>query len=225
MTTIYIVSTPIGNLQDITLRALKILQEVDFILSEDTRVTLKLLAHFNIKKPLISYFSHSGFNKINYILKLLSEGKKLALVSDAGTPGINDPGGKLIEEILRKFGNKVKIVPIPGPNAAIAALSISGFKVDRFLFLGYPPHKKGRKSFFQEIINSKYPVVFYESPHRILKTLKELSELDILKKRQMVVARELTKAFETIYRGTILEILGKIGKNPKGEFVVVVNLS
>jgi len=222
MPTIYFISTPIGNLGDITLRALNVLKEVDFILAEDTRVTLKLLNHYNIKKPVISYFSHSRLGKVEYILDLLSQGKKLALVSDAGTPGINDPGGKLIKEILNKFGNKIRIIPIPGPNAAITALSISGFNVDRFLFLGYPPYKKGRKKFFQEIAASKYPVVFYESPHRILKTLKELSELDILKERQVVVARELTKVFETIYRGTIEEILPQIAENPKGEFVVVL---
>jgi len=210
MPTIYFISTPIGNLGDITLRALNVLKEVDFILAEDTRVTLKLLNHYNIKKPVISYFSHSRLGKVEYILDLL------------GTPGINDPGGKLIKEILNKFGNKIRIIPIPGPNAAITALSISGFNVDRFLFLGYPPYKKGRKKFFQEIAASKYPVVFYESPHRILKTLKELSELDILKERQVVVARELTKVFETIYRGTIEEILPQIAENPKGEFVVVL---
>lgn len=193
-------------------------------MAEDTRVTAKLLNHYDIKKPLISYFQHSKISKIEYILDLLSQGKNLALVSDAGTPGINDPGGKLIEEVLRKFGHSVKIVPVPGPNAAAAALSVSGLNADKFLFLGYPPHKKGRKKFFAEISGSKYPVVFYESVHRILRTLKELAEFENLKGRPLVVCRELTKKFETVYRGTIEEMAEKIRpEETKGEFVVIIN--
>ena len=177
MATLYIVATPIGNLGDVTLRALEILKGVDFIVAEDTRVTLKLLNHYGIKKPLISYFQHSKLSKVEYILDLLKQGRSLALVSDAGTPGVNDPGGELIKEIVKKIGDKARIFPVPGPNAAITALSVSGFNADRFLFLGYPPHKKGRKKFFAEIAESKYPVVFYESVHRILRTLKELDEV------------------------------------------------
>ena len=127
-----------------------------------------------MEKPLISYFQHSRLSKVEHILDLLIQGKNLALISDAGTPGINDPGGRLIEEVVKKFGERVQIVPIPGPNAAITALSISGFNADKFLFLGYPPHKKGRNKFFKEVAGSKHPVVFYESVHRILKTLAEL---------------------------------------------------
>lgn len=221
---LYVVATPIGNLEDISFRALRIFSEVDFILAEDTRVTLKLLNYFKIKKPLISYFQHSKLRKINYILNLLSQNKKLALVSGSGTPGINDPGGKLISKIVEKFQEQVKIIPIPGPNALISALSISGFNVDRFLFLGFPPSKKRRRKFFQEIIESKYPTIFYESPYRILKTLNELAEIENLKERKIVLARELTKKFETIYRGRVKDILEQLKKDQiKGEFVVIIN--
>lgn len=223
MATLFVVATPIGNLEDISLRALKTLKEVDFILAEDTRQTLKLLNHFEIKKPVISYFQHSRMSKIEHILDLLDQGKNLALVSDAGTPGVNDPGGKLVEGVFKRFGDSVKIVPVPGPNAAIAALSVSGFNADKFLFLGYPPHKKGRKKFFEEISESRYVVVFYESVHRILKTLKEVSEFKDLKDRQIVVCRELTKKFETVYRGRIEEITAQIEKQKLGEFVVIVS--
>lgn len=222
LATLYIVATPIGNLKDITLRALETLKEVDFILAEDTRETLKLLNFYNIKKPLISYFQHSKLSKVEYILDLLKQGKNLALVCDAGTPGINDPGGKLIEEAVKEFGGKIDIIPIPGPNAAVAALSISGINADRFLFLGYPPHKKGRNKFFKEITESKYPVVFYESPYRILKTLNELNSFEKIKDREVIVCRELTKKFETIYRGKISEIIPQIEKQKLGEFVIII---
>ena len=154
---------------------------------------------------------------------MLKAGKNVALVTDAGTPGISDPGGKLIEEVLETSNLEAEIVPIPGPNAAVTALSISGFPTDRFLFLGFSPHKKGRKTFFQEVADSEYTVVFYESPHRIIKTLKEMSEHEDLKERRIVVARELTKKFETIYRGTALEILEKYEKElARGELTIVV---
>lgn len=223
MAILYIVATPIGNLKDSTIRAIETLKEVDFILAEDTRQTLKFLNHYQIRKPLISYFQHSSLKKIEHILDLLDEGKNLALVSDAGTPGINDPGGELVKEIVKKFGDKIQITPIPGPNAMIAALSISGFNADRFLFLGYPPHKKGRKKFFAEIAKSKYPAVIYESPYRILKTLNELNEFGELKKREVVICRELTKKFETVYRGKIEEIVPQIEKQKLGEFVIIIN--
>lgn len=229
--TLYVVATPIGNLGDISSRAIETLKGVDFILAEDTRQTFKLLNFYSIKKPVISFFQHSSLKKVDYILDLLKQGKNLALVSDAGTPGINDPGGKLIEEIVKKLGDSVRIIPIPGPNAAIAALSVSGFNADKFLFLGYPPHKKGRQKFFKEIAESKYPVVFYESVHRIIKTLKELEKIfssfinasKDASERKVVVCRELTKKFETIYRGTIEEIILRIEKEKLGEFVVIVN--
>lgn len=147
MSILYIVSTPIGNLEDITLRALKILKEVDLILAEDTRITKVLLARYNINTLLFSYHQHSKLRKINYIIDLLRQGKNMALVSDAGTPGINDPGGFLISQVVKNLGAGIRIVPIPGPSAVTAALSISGFSADQFLFLGFPPHKKGRQKF------------------------------------------------------------------------------
>ncbi len=220
---LFILATPIGNLEDISQRALRILREVDFVVAEDTRVTKKLLSHFQIEKPLISCHHHSSQKEVEKILSLLREGKNIALTTDAGTPGISDPGGKLVGEVLKVLNGEVEIIPIPGPNAAVTALSISGFSADRFLFLGFSPHKKGRKTFFQEVADSEYTVVFYESPHRITKTLKEMSEHEELKNRQLVIAREMTKKFETIYRGIGSEILGKFEKEiARGELTVVV---
>jgi 16S rRNA (cytidine1402-2'-O)-methyltransferase len=222
MPILYIVATPIGNLEDVSKRALRALSEVDLILCEDTRVTQKLLNYFNIKTPTLSYHQHSKIKKINQIIELLKRQKKLALVCDAGTPGISDPGNKLIEVILKEFGDKIKIVPIPGPSAITAAASISGFSMDKFLFLGFLPQKKKRKKFFREIVDSKYPVIFFESPYKILKTLKELKEMN--NNLEIVVCRELTKIFETIYRGKIEDVIEKIKKDKtKGEFVVIVN--
>ncbi|MBU4204685.1 16S rRNA (cytidine(1402)-2'-O)-methyltransferase, partial [Patescibacteria group bacterium] len=175
MTTLYIVATPIGNLKDITLRALEVLGGVDLILCEDTRVTSKLLNRYQINTQLVSYHQHSKIRKVDYILNFLRQGKNLALVSDAGTPGISDPGNQLIKEILAKIP-QTEITAVPGPSAVIAAASISGLPTDRFFFMGFPPAKKRRKKFLESIVNSKYSVVFYESPHRIIKTLKELKE-------------------------------------------------
>jgi 16S rRNA (cytidine1402-2'-O)-methyltransferase len=225
MSTLYIIATPIGNLEDVTFRALRILREVDLILCEDTRVTKKLLDRYQIGKPLLSYHQHSKLQKINYILDLLRAGKNLALVSDAGTPGISDPGNLLIKEVVEKLGEKVKIIPVPGSSAVAAAASISGFPMDRFLFLGFPPAKRKRQKFFKEVIESKYPVIFYESPYRIIKTLNELKLAtgDKQQETRIVVARELTKKFETVYRGNISEVLQRIEKDViKGEFVVIV---
>jgi len=217
---IYIVATPIGNLEDISLRAIRILKEVDFILCEDTRVTRVLLDKYEVKTPTISYFQHSGLTKVNQIIDLLKNGKNLALVSDAGTPGISDPGNKLIESVLKELP-EVKIEPIPGSCAAIAALSISGLPTDKFVFYGFLPHKKGKETILKEIINNKFTSVFYESTHRILKTLGKLRDLGLNK--QVVVCRELTKKFETVYRGKIADVLAELEKGvSKGEFVVVV---
>jgi 16S rRNA (cytidine1402-2'-O)-methyltransferase len=175
---LYIVGTPIGNLEDISLRALRILTGVDFILCEDTRVTRKLLDHYKIKTLTISYHQHSNIKKIDYILDLLEKNKDLALVSDAGTPGISDPGGKLVQAVAEKFGDRLEIESIPGPSAVTAALSISGLPTDKFVFLGFLPHKKGRQTFLKKIIESVFPVVVYESKHRIIKLLDELEELN-----------------------------------------------
>lgn len=235
---LYLVATPIGNLEDISLRALKILKEVDFILCEDTRRTRKLLDHFKIKTPLISYHQHSSPRKINQILGWLKQGKNLAMVSDAGTPGIADPGGKLIEQIKQRFDSKKIILsPIPGPSAITTALSVSGVPLNRFLFLGFPPTKKKRKEFLKEVLTSKYPVIFFESPHRIIKTLTELTAIyqketksNCPKPQQtevleMIVCRELTKLNEQIIWGSPYEIIEKLKKEKpeKGEYTVIIN--
>jgi len=222
---LYIIATPIGNLEDISLRAVSVLNNVDLILAEDTRVTKILLDKYNIKTKMLSYHQHSSFQKINEIMGMLKEGMNLALVTDAGTPGINDPGNYLISEILKEIPD-LKITPIPGPNAAIAALSISGFPTDKFIYLGFPPHKKGRQTFFKNIGQTAETVVFYESKHRILKALKELKDVSQIGERQIMVARELTKQFETIYRGTAEEVLNRLNLNKEnllGEFVIVIN--
>jgi|SRR3989344_3784873 len=215
---LYIVATPIGNLADISPRAVTVLSNVDLILAEDTRVTRGLLDHYNIKKDLLAYHQHSDQKVIAKVIALLRSDKDLALVSDAGTPGINDPGNFLIQEILKELP-ELQVVPLPGPNAAIAALSISGFPTDTFTYLGFPPHKKGRQKFFKEVGEIEHTVVLYESKFRILKTLESLASLA----RPLVVCRELTKQFETVYRGQAEEILLKLhDKNLLGEFVVVV---
>lgn len=228
MSILYVVGTPIGNLSDISQRALETLKLVDYILCEDTRVSQKMLTRFDIKKPMISYHQHSKLDKVDYILGLLRDGKNLALISDAGTPSISDPGSQLVEAVIKEFGDKVKIEPIPGPSALTAIASVCGFPMDRFVFLGFPPIKKKRKQFFEEVLSFKYPVVFFESPYRILKTLNELGfmiqDSGIENKMQVVIGRELTKKFETIYRGSITEVVEAIKKSPiKGEFVVVIN--
>ncbi|MBI4133721.1 16S rRNA (cytidine(1402)-2'-O)-methyltransferase, partial [Candidatus Uhrbacteria bacterium] len=174
MSLLYIVATPIGNLEDTSSRALRILGEVDMIVCEDTRVTKKLLDRYHIHKPLISYHAHSPEKRILEIVDLLKDGKNLALVSDAGTPGINDPGGALVERVVRTCGDTVVIVPLPGPSTVATVLSISGFPAERFVYLGFSPHKKGREKFFREVASRDETVVFLESPYRILKALASL---------------------------------------------------
>ncbi len=221
MSKIYIIATPIGNLKDFSFRAAEALKEADFVLCEDTRKTKILLDFYKIQKPAISYHQHSKTKKTEHILSLLKGGKNLALVSDAGTPGISDPGNNLIEEILIRLGEETAIIPIPGASAITAIASIAGFSMDKFLFLGFPPRKNKRQKFFREIIESKCPVIVYESPHRILKTLHDLAVLD--KNLELVVGRELTKKFESIYRGKIDKIIQKLEKNKTmGEFVVII---
>lgn len=216
---LYIIATPIGNLGDITLRALETLKSVDFILCEDTRVTKKLLDHYQITVKTISYHQHSDYKKIKEIITLLNEGKNLALVTDAGTPGISDPGNMLISDLLK---NKItQIIPIPGPSAIVTALSVSGFPTDKFLFLGFPPHKNKRQKFFKEAVAYDFTVAFYESGHRIMKCLNELKEY-LGPKKELLVGRELTKQFETIYRGTIDEIIEQMTEE-RGEFVVIIS--
>ena len=217
---LYIVSTPIGNLKDITLRALDALKGVDLILCEDTRVTSKLLQKYEIKKPLLSYHQHSKIGQVDKILNLLEEGKSLALVSDAGTPGISDPGNYLVQKIVEHFGEKAKIIPIPGASSVTALASVSGMPTDNFLFLGFLPHKKGRQTLLKEVLECKRTVILFESCHRIQKLLKELVDLG---ERQVVLGRELTKKFESIYRGTVTSVAKQLEDDIiKGEFVVVI---
>lgn len=221
---LFIVATPIGNLGDITFRAVSTLKKVDVILCEDTRVTKKLLERYNIKKPTLSYNSHSKLSKVDKILDLLQDDKDLALVSDAGTPGISDPGSQLVKKVKEVLPNTV-VIAVPGPNAAIAALSGSGLPASDFLFLGFLPHKKGREKLFKEIEESKRTVVFYESPHRVLKTLTTLSEL-LESKRTTVVAKELTKIHEEFVHGSPREALDYFSSRKdkvKGEFVIIVS--
>lgn len=194
MSKFYVVATPIGNMGDITLRAIEVLKSVDLILCEDTRQTKKLLDKYNIDRPTMSYHAQSKLAKTDKILKLLEEGKDLALVSDAGTPGISDPGAMLVAEIKENLKDSVLVVPIPGVSAVITALSASGLPTHEFTFLGFLPHKKGRETLFKEIRESKRTMVFYESPHRILKTLESLQKFCPDKK--VCIARELTKIYE-----------------------------
>ena len=228
MSTLYVLATPIGNLQDITLRALETLKGVDFIICEDTRVTAKLLARYEIQKSMVCYFQHSRLSRMDEIVARLVKGENAALVTDAGTPGISDPGGLLIKQINQLANQLINIIPIPGPCAAVTALSVSGLPTDKFLFLGFPPHKKGRQKFWTRLLAAEETVVFYESCHRIIKSLNELSNQLINQltnqQRQVVVCRELTKLYESVYRGTIDQVLEKVQADPvKGEYVVVVS--
>ena len=217
---LYIVATPIGNLEDITLRAIKALNEADLIACEDTRVTRKLLNRYNINKPIISYFQHSKLARISQIVEDLKSGKNVSLVTDAGTPGISDPGNKLVEEAVM---NNIQVIPIPGPSGLTALASVAGIDMQRFTFLGFPPHKKGRETFFKEVVNAKYPVIYFDSVHRVIKNLELLRSLEPEKK--IILGRELTKMFEEILRGSAEEILEYFEKNRnkiKGEFVIII---
>lgn len=221
---LYIVSTPIGNMEDITLRAVRILGEVDTILCEDTRETKKLLQRYEIHKPTFSYHAQSKLSKVEKIFELLEAGRDLALVSDAGTPTISDPGCMLVDQVRARFGADVEIIPVPGASAVLSALSVSGFSTSEFVFLGFLPHKKGRETLFREISSSKRTVVFYESPHRMEKTLAALAE-HLLPERRLQVSREITKIHEEHTRGTLLEVVEHFRAHPdriRGEFVVTV---
>lgn len=221
MSKLFIVATPIGNLEDITFRAVRTLKEVDLILAEDKRVSKRLLDHYEIKKPMLPWHQHSRDNDWQKVKEALSSGKDVALVSDAGTPGISDPGGKLIELILGQLPD-IKIIPIPGASALTAIVSVAGIPMDKFVFLGFLPHKKGRQTIIQSIKDADKPVVFFESVHRIIKTLEAMSGCE----KYMIVGRELSKQFETIYRGKAEDILDDLKgdkKQQKGEFVIIVN--
>jgi len=228
MSKFYVVATPIGNMGDITFRAIETLKSVDLILCEDTRQTKKLLDKYDIKKPTMSYHAQSKIAKTDKIFELLEEGKNLALVSDAGTPGISDPGALLVSQIKERFGDEVRVIPIPGATALITALSASGLPIHEFTFLGFLPHKKGRETLFKEISQAKRTFVFYESPHRILKTLESLVKFCPKENQKKVcVARELTKIYEEFKTGTPVEVLEFFQKNKekqRGEFVVIVSI-
>lgn len=221
MSNLYIVATPIGNLEDVTLRALNILREVSVVVAEDKRVTIKLLNKYEITKKLLVWQQHSSNSDWQRIKNELVTGHDLVYVSDAGTPGISDPGGQLIQKVLAEFPD-TKITPIPGASALASIISVVGIQMDRFVFLGFLPHKKGRQTMLEMIKSEKMPVIFFESVHRILKALEQLGDCP----KQLIIGRELTKQFETIYRGTakdILDILNQDKTKIKGEFVIVVD--
>lgn len=217
-----IVATPIGNLEDITLRAIRVLKEADYVLCEDTRVSGKLLKHHGISAKLRRYDAHASEQVHDAIIKDLNDGKKVALISDAGTPGISDPGVMLVARV-REAG--IRIDAIPGASALIAAFSIAGISGNSFAFLGFVPHKKGRQTFFESIDSYEIPVVFYEAPHRIMKTLESLAALPSADTLTVSVARELTKLHEELVSGTPEEVRAHFVNNPdrvRGEFVVLV---
>ncbi len=217
--TLYIVPTPIGNLDDITIRAVKILSSVEIIAAEDTRTTKILLDHLHIQKPLISFFSHNETIRVPQIIEKLQQGNSIALVSDAGTPGISDPAYSIITAAIH---HSIPIVPLPGPTAFVPVLIASGFPTHSFVFEGFLPHKKGRHTKLTQLKDEHRTIIFYESPHRILKTLEELSSV-LGGEREAVIGREMTKKFEEIVRGTLHSLHQTFSQRAiKGEFVLVV---
>ncbi len=217
--TLYIVSTPIGNLEDITLRALRVLKEAGVVAAEDTRHSRKLLAHYGISKPLISYWSQTEKTKSVHILERIHSGQSVALISDAGTPGISDPGAILIKKAVEE---NIKVVSIPGPSALIAALSLSGLPTEEFIFRGFlPPKKSQRQKVLNELSLESRTLIFYEAPHRILETLKDMEMIFV--ERKAALAKEITKIHEEVLRGSISEILSKLEKTAiAGEYVIIV---
>jgi 16S rRNA (cytidine1402-2'-O)-methyltransferase len=216
--TLYLVATPIGNLEDITYRAVKVLSSVDLIAAEDTRKTKILLDHYHISKPMMSYYSYNEQARAPQLIEKLLSGQSVALVSDAGTPGISDPAFHIVQQALE---NGVSIIPIPGPTAFISALIASGLSTDRFVFEGFLPQKKGRKTKWESLKSESRTIIIYESPHRIIKTLTDIHTY--LGTRKVVVARELTKKFEEIVRGSVQSVLTELSKkSPKGEYVVII---
>jgi 16S rRNA (cytidine1402-2'-O)-methyltransferase len=216
MSTLYVVATPIGNLEDITLRALRILGEVKLIAAEDTRKTRYMLKTHDIKTPLTSYHEHNKITKLGLLLEQLQNGD-IALVSDAGMPGVNDPGYELIVAAIQQC---ITVVPIPGPSSIITALAVSGLPTDRFLFIGYLPRKKGqRRTFLESLVDQQATLIALEAPHRIRQSLNDLVE--VLGERRVAVCRELTKIYEEIFRGTLSEAYQHFSE-PRGEFTLVI---
>ncbi|MHC2994391.1 MAG: 16S rRNA (cytidine(1402)-2'-O)-methyltransferase [Candidatus Atribacteria bacterium] len=216
---LYICGTPIGNLEDITLRALNILKKVELIAAEDTRHTKKLLNYFQIDTPVTSYYEYNKFKKAPYLIEKIKSGQKIALVSDAGMPGISDPGYILINLALK---NNIKVIPIPGVSALITALVVSGLPTDSFIFEGFSPRKSAeRKKYFKNIENEERTIIFYEAPHRLKRALKDM--LDMWGDRKITVARELTKRYEEIIRGKLSQVINEIdSREIKGEITLVV---
>jgi len=218
--TLYVVATPVGNLEDITFRAVRILKEVDLIAAEDTRHTARLLSHYNIKNTVLSCHEHNELQRLELLLDKLSQGKNIALVSDAGTPTISDPGYQLVKKVAKEG---IRVVPVPGPSAAIAGLSVSGLPTDSFLFMGFLHRKKGRRHrVLQGLKNERSTLIFYESPRRIIVLLEEL--ISTVGDRPAMVAREITKIHEEFLRGTLSQILETLRARPfvKGECVIFV---
>ena len=220
MSKLFIVPTPIGNLKDITIRAIDTLQSVDIIYAEDTRTSSKLLNHYEISTPMQSFQMHNEHSKINNIVSDLKQGKTGAIISDAGTPGISDPGFSLVRACVEK---DIEVECLPGPTALIPALINSGFPCEKFSFEGFLPAKKGRTKRLKEIATQEKTMIFYESPHRLIKTLKDFFEY-FGTKRQVSVSREISKKFEETFRGTLSQAIDHFEKNkPKGEFVIVLS--
>lgn len=220
MSKLFVVPTPIGNLEDITLRALRILKEADFILAEDTRTTGKLLKYYEISNQLMSFHIHNEHKTVERVVDQIKAAGSAAIVSDAGTPSISDPGFLLIRECI---ANDIEVICLPGPSAIIPAIVGCGFPCDSFVFEGFLPHKKGRQSMWKTIAEEQKSVVLYESPHRLIKALKEMTEF-LAEDRQICVAREISKIHETFHRGTAAKLLEYFEKNaPKGEIVIVIS--
>lgn len=221
---LYIVATPIGNLEDITFRAARALKEADLIFCEDTRVTKKLLDHYKIIAETRSFYGRGSKSRkpepnFEYIISELKTGKNIAFATDAGTPGISDPGNRLVAKAIE---NGIAVFPIPGASALTTLASISGIDLTKFMFLGFPPHKKGRETFFKEVAILKYPVIYYESPHRLVKNLELLNGL--ASEKNIILGRELTKMFEEVVRGSVSEVLDYFKDNKdkvRGEIVVI----
>lgn len=218
MPTLYLVATPIGNLNDMTFRAVEILKSVDLIAAEDTRNSGFLLKHFSIETPMTSYHDHNEQSKSEELISLLLSGKSIAVITDAGTPGISDPAQILVEKAI---SNNIRIESIPGACAAISALVVSGLSTDQFVFEGFLPHKKGRQTRLKNLASENRTIIFYESPYRILKLLEEIREF--IGDRKISISRELTKKFEETVRGNCAELIEHFSKHePRGEFVVIV---
>ncbi|HPN96637.1 MAG TPA: 16S rRNA (cytidine(1402)-2'-O)-methyltransferase [Candidatus Moranbacteria bacterium] len=224
---LYIVATPIGNLEDITFRAVRTMKEVDLIVCEDTRVTKKILDHYVIAQETRSFYNISGKGnrkpepRLDYVISELKNGKSVAFVTDAGTPGISDPGNRLVEKAIE---NGITVIPIPGASALTTLASVSGIDLSGFVFLGFPPHKKGRETFFKRVMAFECPVIYYESPHRLVKNLELLKSLS--PEKNIILGRELTKMFEEIIRGKAEEVLRYFEENKdkvKGEIAIIIH--